>query len=156
MPDSLWLHRLQSTRFLCPWDFPGKDTGVGCHFLLQGIFLIQALNLCLLHLQVDSLPLSHLGRPQVLTNYTLFFDWDFPGGSDCKASAYNAGDRVQILDQKDLLETKMAPHSSILVWKIPWTEEPGKLQPMGSQRVRYDWATSLSLSTLFFNHSYPI
>ena len=42
MPDSLRPHGLQSTRFLCPWDFPGKDTGVGCHFLLQGIFPTNA------------------------------------------------------------------------------------------------------------------
>ena len=39
----------------------------------------------------------------------------------------------------------MAPHSSTLAWKIPWTEEPGGLQSMGSQRVGHDWATSLSL-----------
>ena len=41
----------------------------------------------------------------------------------------------------------MAPHSSSLAWKIPWTEEPGKLQSMGSLRVGHDWATSLSLFT---------
>ena len=41
--------------------FPGKNTGVGCHFLFQGIFLIHGLNLHLLHWQVDSLPLSHKG-----------------------------------------------------------------------------------------------
>ena len=41
----------------------------------------------------------------------------------------------------------MATHSSTLAWKIPWTEEPGRLQSMGSQRVRHDWATSLSLFT---------
>ena len=41
----------------------------------------------------------------------------------------------------------MAPHSSTLAWKIPWTEEPGGLQSMGSLRVRHDWATSLSLFT---------
>ena len=40
----------------------------------------------------------------------------------------------------------MAPHSSILAWKIPWTEEPGGLQSMGSQRVEHDSTTSLSLS----------
>ena len=40
----------------------------------------------------------------------------------------------------------MAPHSSTLAWKIPWTEEPGRLQSMGSQRVGHDWAASLSLS----------
>ena len=48
-------------RLLCLWDFAGKNTGVGCYFLLQGIFSIQGLNLCLLCWQVDSLPLSHQG-----------------------------------------------------------------------------------------------
>ena len=48
---------------LCPWDSPGKKTGVGCHALLQGIFLTQGLNSGLLHWQVDSLPLSHQGNP---------------------------------------------------------------------------------------------
>ena len=46
-----------------------------------------------------------------------------------------------------LPEKVMAPHSSTLAWKIPWTEEPGGLQSMGSQRVRQDWMTSLSLLT---------
>ena len=45
---------------------------------------------------------------------------------------------VQSLGQEDLLEKEMATHSSILAWKIPWTEEPGKLQSMGLQRVRHD------------------
>ena len=45
---------------------------------------------------------------------------------------------VQSLDQEDLLEKEMATHSSILAWKIPWMEEPGRLQSMGSQRVGYD------------------
>ena len=39
--DSLPAHRLEPTRFLCPWNSPGENTGVGCHFLLQGIFLTQ-------------------------------------------------------------------------------------------------------------------
>ena len=43
----------------------------------------------------------------------------------------------------DYLEKEMATHSSILAWKIPWTEDPGRLQSMGSQRVGHDWATSL-------------
>ena len=50
-----------SARFLCPWDCPGKNTGVGCHFLLQRIFLTQGLNPGLLHWQVNSLSLNHLG-----------------------------------------------------------------------------------------------
>ena len=46
--------------------------------------------------------------------------------------------RVQSLGQEDLLEKEMATHSSILAWKIPWMEEPGRLQSMESQRVRHD------------------
>ena len=45
------------------------------------------------------------------------------------------------------MEKAMAPHSSSLAWKIPWMEEPSRLQSMGSLRVRHDWATSLSLFT---------
>ena len=45
----LWPHGLQPARLLCPWDFPGKNTGVGCHFLLQGIILIHKSNPGLLH-----------------------------------------------------------------------------------------------------------
>ena len=54
-------HELQPTRLLCPWDSPGKNTGVGCHALFQGIFPTQGSNLCLVHWQVGSLPLSHQG-----------------------------------------------------------------------------------------------
>ena len=50
--------------------------------------------------------------------------------------------RVQSLGQEDPLEKGMAAHSSILAWKIPWTEEPGGLQSMGLQRVGHDWATN--------------
>ena len=45
------------------------------------------------------------------------------------------------------MEKAMAPHSSTLAWRIPWMEEPGRLQSVGSLRVRHDWATSLSLFT---------
>ena len=48
---------------------------------------------------------------------------------------------------KPLTEKAMATHSSTLAWKIPWTEEPGRQQSMGSQRVRHDWTTALSLFT---------
>ena len=46
--------------------------------------------------------------------------------------------QVQSLDQEDPVEKEMATHSSILAWKIPWTEEPGGLQSMGSQRIGPD------------------
>ena len=48
--------------------------------------------------------------------------------------------QVQSLGQEDPLEKEMATHSSILAWKIPWTEDPDGLQSMGSQRVRHNWA----------------
>ena len=53
-------------------------------------------------------------------------------------------------------EKAMAPHSSTLAWKIPWMEEPGGLQSMGSQRVRHDWATSLSLSCIGEGNGNPL
>ena len=65
---TLQLHGLQPTRLLCPWGFPGKNTGLGCCFLLQGMFQTQGSNpslLCLLHWQVDSLSLSHVEKPKV-------------------------------------------------------------------------------------------
>ena len=52
--DSLATHGLWPTRLLCPWGFPGKNTGVGCPFLLRGIFLTQGLNPSILHWQADS------------------------------------------------------------------------------------------------------
>ena len=61
---------LQTTRLLCPWDFLGKNTGVGSHFLLQGIFLTQGSNPSPLLWQVDSLPMSHLGSPARSRPYT--------------------------------------------------------------------------------------
>ena len=58
-----------STRLLCPWDFPDKNTGVSCHLLLQSVLPAQGLNLRLLHLlrwQADSVSKHHLGRPTIL------------------------------------------------------------------------------------------
>ena len=54
--------------------------------------------------------------------------------------------RVRALGWEDPLEKETAIHSSTSAWKIPWTEEPGRLQSVGSQRVGHNWATSLSLS----------
>ena len=61
----------------------------------------------------------------------------FPGGSDSKVSAMRET-RVGSLGWEDPLEKEMVTHSSTLAWKIPWTEETGRLQSMGSQRVGYD------------------
>ena len=63
---------------------------------------------------------------------------DFPGGSDGKASVYNEGDPGLIPGSEDPLEKEVAPHSSTLAWKIPWTEELGGLQSMGPLQVGHD------------------
>ena len=70
--NSLQPHGLQSSRLLCPWDSPGKNIGVGCHFFLQEIFLTQEVNPHLLSppaLQANSLPLSHQGSPDFQYRY---------------------------------------------------------------------------------------
>ena len=91
----------------------------------------------------------------------------FPGGSDDKESACSAGDLGSIPgsgrspgEEKYPLGTS---HSSILAWRIPWTEEPGRLQIMGLQRVVHDWATKYtctlagksSLRSLCSKSTYP-
>ena len=62
----------------------------------------------------------------------------FPAGSDGKESACNVEDLGSICGLGEPLEEGMATHSSILAWSIPWTEEPGGLQSMGSHRVGHD------------------
>ena len=61
---------------------------------------------------------------------------------------------VRSLGGEDPLEKEMAIHSSTIAWKIPWTEEPGRLQSMGSQRVRHDWETSLHFTSWMWELDY--
>ena len=117
-----------ATRLLCPWDSLGKNTGVGCHFLLQGIFPTQGSNLGLLHCMQILYQVSYKGSP-TLGGPTLQSRPPFHDLTPNHSIYY-----LLIL----ILEKAMAPHSSTLAWKIPWTEEPGRLQSMGSQRVRHD------------------
>ena len=64
--------------------------------------------------------------------------FSFTGGSDGKESACDAGDLSSIPRSGRFLEKGMATHSSILAWEISWTEEPGRLQSMGVQRVGHN------------------
>ena len=68
--------------------------------------------------------------------------------------------RVQSLGWEDPMEKEMVTHSSILIWRIPWMEKPGRLQSTGSQRVRHNWATSHtqshSQSRVLFPSFYPV
>ena len=99
------------------WDSPGKNTGMGSHALLQGIFLTEGLNPYLSYALVGMF-LALLG---------------FPSGSDGTEFDCNAGDLGSIPGLGRLPGEGMATHSSILGWRIPWTEEPGTLQSMGLQ-----------------------
>ena len=65
----------------------------------------------------------------------------FPGDSEGKESAYNAGRPRFNPWVEDSPEKEMATHASILVWRLPSTQEPGRLQSIGSQRVGHDWMT---------------
>ena len=102
-------------------------------------------------LEVQRTLLQHYSSKASILQHWAFFSTEL-SGSDGKASAYNAGDLqwVQSPGREDLLEQEMATHSSILAWKIPWMEEPGRLQFMGLQRVGHDWETSLTHSLTFF------
>ena len=77
---------LQPTRLLCSWDFPGKNTRVGCHFLLQGIFQTQGLNQCLLHYRQILHRLSHQGSLAILSqeNLKLFQTYMQTGEENCR------------------------------------------------------------------------
>ena len=136
--DSLRPHRLYPTRLPCPWDFPGISTGVDCHFLLQGIFPTQGSNQ---RLRIAGRPFTVWAtRERTLQKEVLPID---PGWLSGNESACNTGDvrhKGLIPGWKDSLEEGMATHSSILAWRILWTEEPGGLQFIGLQRIRHDWS----------------
>ena len=69
-------------------------------------------------------------------NVSLLPHLSFSGGSDSKESDFSTGDLISYLGQDDPLEKGMVTHSSILAWRIPWTEEPARLQSTWSQRAQ--------------------
>ena len=200
MSDSVQSHRRQPTRLPHPWDSPGKNTGVGYHFLLQcmkvksesevaqscptirhpmdgslqgssihGIFQARVLEWGAIAFMEFSRPDYWSGQPfpfsrdssqprdqtQVsciaggfFTNWAIrethlpyTYSWPFP--------QFNLQDLkgFKSVCLYPAWEKAMATHSRTLAWKIPWMEEPGRLQSMESLRVGHDWATSLSLFT---------
>ena len=162
--DSWRSHGLWPARFLCPWNFPGKNTGVGCGSLLQGIVLTRESNPGLLHCRRVVYCLSQQGSPLWKQNLdsvdTVAFSSPpfqglgrlikrsikrgFPGGSDGKKSACSAGNQGSVPGLGDPLEKGLATQSSILAWRVPWTEEPGGPQSW-PHRVRHGWVNTLSL-----------
>ena len=135
--NSFWIHGLWPTRLLCAWDSPGKNTGVGCHALLQGIFPTQGSNPSLPHCRWILYHLSHQGSPRILEWVAHPF------------SRYLSNPGIKTELQADSLLAELPGKSKyiwngsdILAWRIPWTEETGGLQSTGSQRVGPDWATN--------------
>ena len=107
---------LQPHGLYSPWSSLGQNTGVVSLSLLQGIFPTQRSNPGLPHCRRILYQLNHNGSPKMeRRNKQTYFQ---RGNVD--------------------VQQAMAPHSSTLAWKIPWTEEPGGLQSMGSLRVRHD------------------
>ena len=91
-PTLLRPHGPQPTRLICPWGFPSKSTGVGCHFLFQELLLTQRSTLHLLHWQVDSLSWSHPGSPYVyLTRFQILFPFRLLHNIEQSSPCYIAG-----------------------------------------------------------------
>ena len=144
MSNSTQPHRQQPTRLPCPWDSPGKNTGLGCHFLLQCMKVKSESEVAQLCLTLSdpmecSLPGSSVHgifqarvpewRASAFSENSCYFK-----AKDHRSQYPNAGEGVE---KREGLWA-MAPHSSTLAWKIPWTEEPGRLHSMGSLRVGHD------------------
>ena len=139
-------------------EFSRQNTGVGSRSFLQGIFLTQGSNSCLLHGRQILYHVSYQGSPKFLlvTNWLrLHSDHSLSQGwcsLVCLSPHHTLGlplqlaqsvknlpalpeTWVQFLSWEDTLEKEMVTHSSILAWRILWTEEPGRLQSMGSQEL---------------------
>ena len=84
---------------------------------------------------------------------TTVYKMGFPGGTSgkeiCQCRRHETW--VQSLGQEDSLKKGMATHSSILAWRVPWTEQPGRPQSMGSKRVGHDWVTNTHFTCLLRN-----
>ena len=122
--------------------FSSQEHWSGCHALLQGVFPIQGLNpsfLCLLHRQAGSFPLTPPGKPQKpckCKECGQTFNWF---GSITQHQGTHTGEKLCKCKECELLPRfQMVTHSSTLAWKIPWTEEPVRLQSVGSKRVGHD------------------
>ena len=116
MSNSIWPYALQPSRLFCPGDYPGNNTVVGCHALLQEIFLTQGLNPHLLHWQVDSLPLSHLGSPRWAGLLSKVCDGDSCWNAVWRG--YSQWRRSTPVDGEDRgrSPTAPSPNSTILGW----------------------------------------
>ena len=114
---------------------PGGSWSFCLPVIEQDVLLLDLASVYLSALKTPATP--HAGCLNRLTG----LQWDFPSGSMEKNPPAMQETQVRSLGQEDSLEKEMAPHSSVLAWRIPWipwTEEPGGLQFIASQRIRHD------------------
>ena len=134
MSNSLWIHGLQPTGLLCPWDSPGKNIGVGFHFLLQKVYYSALKNKeiqthATTRMSLKAIMLSKITQSQEERKLYNYMIDSFPGGSiEVKNQPAMQETWVRSLGQEDPLEKEMATHSSIFAWRIPWTEKPCRQQ----------------------------
>ena len=160
--DSVRPRRQQPTRFRCPWDSPGKNTGVGCHFLFQCMKVKSESEvaqsfptLCNpmdcstpgfpVHHPLSEFAQTHVhcgeGNGTPLQYSCLENPMD---GGAWWAAVHGVAKSWALLSDFiftlhfHALEKEMATHSSVLTWRIPGTAEPGGLPSMGSHRVGHD------------------
>ena len=151
MSDSVQPHRRQPTRLPCPWGSPGKNTGVGCHFLFQ-CRKVKSLR----HVRLFETPWTAAYQAPPSMGYSRQEWWSgvpLPSPLICNICCSLGASlvaqqvknlpamqetQVRFLGWEDPLEKEMTIHSSTLAWNIPWTEEPDRLQSMGLQRVGHD------------------
>ena len=163
--DSVWPHRRQPTRLPCPWDSPAKNTGVGCHFLLQGVKVkseSEVAGSCpTLSDPMDcSLPGSAIHgifQARVLKWVAIAFSNKILESRPLFPDGCHIADVQYLLNELSCLEisTFVSPpwcgywtcyHIWALVCGVDdgWTGRPGMLRFMGWQIVEHDWATELS------------
>ena len=140
--------RLSATTNFCWWD----ETEIKLWLKIRWILILHMHLSLKVHWwwksnEVKASLENSLIIPQIAS--MVWYGWGFSANSDGKESACNAGDPGSIPGPGRSLEKGMTTPSSILAWRIPWTEEPGRLQSMGSYRVRPDWATNAFTFSFF-------
>ena len=132
---------LRSHELYSLWNSLGQSTEVGSLSLLQGIFLTQGLNPGFPHHMWILYQLSYRESP--LSVLILPFRYQCCSASFCSGIISGNNSSLHCLSEK-----AMATHSSTLAWKIPWMEEPSRLQSVGLLRVRHDWSDAATATTL--------
>ena len=133
--NSLWSHRLQPARLLCPWNFPDKNTGLGCYFLLQGIFPTQGSNqhlLCLLHWQADSLPSRPPGKPS----------WEYSLSERKIIIGTSEGEKRAQCREGEIQETGKGRNSqdnSYSTWGQSWAKQVEPRMRTNGWRLQQPW-----------------